>query len=87
MKIRIIFILLTISLSLASFAQKSRVSGKVTNQKNEALVGVSIEISGAVSGMLRSDVEGRFSFPAEFSRYFRVLRATSRHDRRSAYRS
>lgn len=70
MRIRIIFILLTISLSLATFAQKSRVSGKVTNQKNEPLVGVSIEISGAASGMLRSDVEGRFSIAAELGKKY-----------------
>ena len=65
--VRIRTVLTTIALlfSLASFAQKGRISGKVTNQKNEALVGVSIEISGAFSGMVRSDVEGRFSFPAE----------------------
>ena len=65
MRIRTVLTILALLFSLASFAQKGRISGKVTNQKNEALVGVSIEISGAFSGMVRSDVEGRFSFPAE----------------------
>ena len=64
-RIRTVITTIALLFSLASFAQKGRISGKVTNQKNEALVGVSIEISGAFSGMVRSDVEGRFSFPAE----------------------
>ena len=65
MRIRTILTTIALLFSLASFAQKGRISGKVSNQKNEPLVGVSIEISGAFSGMVRTDVEGRFSFPAE----------------------
>ena len=58
-----IVFLLVISSSL--FAQKSRIVGKVTNSRNEALASVTVKLSGAATAMTRTDVEGRFSFVAE----------------------
>lgn len=47
------------------FAQKTRITGKVTNNRNEGLVGVTIRISGTGNGFTKTDVDGRFSFNAE----------------------
>lgn len=46
--------------ALVSFAQTGKISGKVLNNKNEPLQGVSIKISGAPGGTT-TDVEGRFT--------------------------
>ncbi|MBO9563074.1 MAG: TonB-dependent receptor [Niastella sp.] len=51
-----VFILVT----LVSFAQTGKISGKVLNSKNEPLQGVSIKITGAPGGTT-TDVEGRFT--------------------------
>ncbi|HEX6182179.1 MAG TPA: carboxypeptidase regulatory-like domain-containing protein, partial [Chitinophagaceae bacterium] len=42
------------------FAQTGKISGKVLNQKNEAVPGVSIKIVGAPGGVT-TDIEGRFT--------------------------
>ena len=55
---QILIFLLTIS-SLISFAQTQKLSGKVLNEKNEALPGVTIIATGAAS--TTSDVDGNFS--------------------------
>ncbi len=54
----LLIFLLTISSSI-SFAQTLKLSGKVFNEKNEPLPGVTINISGA--GSTTSDGEGNFS--------------------------
>jgi TonB-dependent receptor len=69
-KSRLLFLIIATLFSSFVWAQKTRISGKISNQKNEVLSGVSIEISGAGSGMVRSDVEGRFSFPAEIGKKY-----------------
>jgi outer membrane receptor for ferrienterochelin and colicin len=46
--------------SLLSFAQTGKISGKVLNNKNEALQGVSVKVTGAAGGTT-TDVEGRFT--------------------------
>ena len=63
-----IVFLLVISSTL--FAQKSRIVGKVTNSKNEALASVTVKLSGAATAMTRTDVEGRFSFVAEAQKIY-----------------
>src|SRR4051812_31900604 len=45
---------------LQSIAQSARITGKIINDKNEPLTGVSVSIEGRQSGT-SSDVEGRFS--------------------------
>lgn len=62
-KIATLVLLAFLSLSVA--AQKAKVAGKVSNSKNEGLAGVTIRISGAITGTIKSDVDGRFSFNAE----------------------
>jgi hypothetical protein len=63
-----IVFLLVISASL--FGQKSRIVGKVTNSKNEALASVTVKLSGAATAMTRTDVEGRFSFVVEVQKKY-----------------
>jgi TonB-dependent receptor len=57
-------LLLVLSSSII-FAQKARVSGKVTNSRNEGLAGVTIKISGGTTGITKTDVEGRFTINVE----------------------
>lgn len=52
-------------LSLTVLAQKGKITGKVTNTRNEGLAGVTIKISGAANGFSKTDIEGRFSLPLE----------------------
>jgi len=47
-------------LTLAGFAQLGKISGKILNEKNEPVPGVSIKITGSPVGVT-SDIEGRFS--------------------------
>ena len=51
---------LLLLLSTFSFEQTGKVSGKVTNNRNESLSGVSIKISGA-SGGTQSSVDGTYT--------------------------
>ncbi len=53
-------LLLTIGIFAIAQAQNIKLSGKINNDKNEPLAGVSVKISGAAGGTT-SDVEGRFS--------------------------
>ncbi|MEO7983385.1 MAG: carboxypeptidase regulatory-like domain-containing protein, partial [Bacteroidota bacterium] len=59
LRLRLIFTVLCASLFSLVQAQSLRLTGKVLNEKNEPLPGVSIKIAGA--GGTTSDVEGRFS--------------------------
>ena len=49
----------TLGLMSFSFSQTGKVSGKITNGKNEAVAGVSIKIEGAAGGTT-SDIDGRY---------------------------
>lgn len=59
--LRLIFLIVTLTgFSFFTYAQTSRLSGKVFNSKNESLSGVSIKIAGTKTGT-STDVDGRFS--------------------------
>ncbi|HEY1018002.1 MAG TPA: TonB-dependent receptor [Sediminibacterium sp.] len=64
---------LLICIAFQATAQKARVTGKVTNARNEGLAGVTIKISGAASGMTRSDVEGRFTVAVEAGKKYTIV--------------
>ncbi len=68
-KIAVLFVLF-ISLSISVFAQKTRITGKVTNNRNEALAGVTIRIGGAA--VTRTDIEGRYTVSAEFGKKYTI---------------
>lgn len=52
--------LLLLAFSLGAAAQTFRLSGKITNSKNEPLSGVTVRIQGGNTGTI-SDLEGRFT--------------------------
>ena len=62
---QLLSILFLLVFSATISAQKSRIVGKVTNSKYEALASVTVKLSGAATAMTRTDVEGRFSFVAD----------------------
>ncbi len=62
---QLLSILFLLVFSATISAQKSKIVGKVTNSKNEALASVTVKLSGAATTMTRTDVEGRFSFVAD----------------------
>ncbi len=57
---RAIFLLLALFISTVSFSQQHRISGRVLNEKNEPVPGVSVKISGSTAGT-STDVEGRYA--------------------------
>lgn len=61
-----------VCLSFTGFAQKGKIAGKVSNSRNEGLAGVTIRISGAATGFTKTDVDGRFSFTAEFAKKYSI---------------
>jgi hypothetical protein len=60
--VRKIFVLVITTLITATFsyAQTGKIAGKVLNEKNEPLSGVSIKIDESAAGGVATDVEGRF---------------------------
>jgi len=64
----IIVLLITLFTCAAAFGQKGKISGKVTNGKNEPLIGVTVKFSGDVTGFVRTDVEGRYTFSLDAGR-------------------
>jgi len=64
---------LFILLSSFAIAQKGKITGKVTNSRNEGLAGVTIKISGAATGFSKTDIEGRFSLPIEAGKKYSIL--------------
>jgi hypothetical protein len=67
-RLTIIFLLLSI-ISICSFAQTIRLTGKVTNQRNEPIAGASIQIEGSNTGTA-ADIEGRFTLNLESGRKY-----------------
>lgn len=65
-------IVFSLFMVLTGFAQKGKLAGRVLNSRNEGLPGVTIKISGAVTGMLKSDQDGRFVFNIESGKKYAV---------------
>lgn len=61
----LLLIIFSLSLTLSSFAQKTRISGKVINNKNEVLIGVTVKLTGAKQQMTSTNVEGRYIIVVE----------------------
>jgi outer membrane receptor protein involved in Fe transport len=58
-------LIITLITAHVLFAQKAKIAGKVSNNKNEGLAGVTIKISGAITGFVKSDIDGRYTFSVE----------------------
>ena len=56
-----VLILILTLLTVRSFSQTSKITGKILNEKNEPLPGVSIRIAGTTGRGLTSDIEGRYT--------------------------
>ena len=66
-----IFLLATlIILTTIANAQKAKLSGKETNSKNEALIGVTIFLKSDKAVTTKSDVEGRFVFNIDIKKEY-----------------
>lgn len=55
-----ILLLTTLLTAIFSYAQTGKISGKVLDEKNEPLAGVSVKVTGAQGGTT-TDIEGRFT--------------------------
>lgn len=69
---KIVSLLVLIVISLSVFAQNAKIAGKVSNTRNEGLAGVTIKISGGLTGMIKTDVGGHFSFNAESGKKYSI---------------
>ena len=66
-----IFLLATLLIiTTIAQAQKAKLSGKVTNSKNEALIGVTIFLKSDKGVTTKSDVEGRFVFNIDIKKEY-----------------
>ena len=65
-------IVVSLFLSFSVWAQKGKVAGKVSNSRNEGLAGVTIKIGGDGTGFTKTDVDGQFSFSADFGKKYSV---------------
>lgn len=61
-----IFVLSTV----LSQAQKAKLTGKVTNSRNESLIAVTVILKGEKSTTSKTDVEGRFSFNMDVNKNY-----------------
>ena len=59
---RISLVILIIFSAVFANAQRVKVSGKVTNNKNEALIAVTVTLKSDKIQTTKTDVEGRYSF-------------------------
>lgn len=71
-----IFLIVLCFISISSFAQSIKLSGRITNQRNEPVAGASIIIEGTSVGTA-ADVEGRFSINLEPGKKYVLLISAS----------
>lgn len=68
------YIILLVSLFSFSytFAQRAKISGKVTNNRNEALVGVTVKLGGSGKATAVTNVEGRYIISVELGKKYEL---------------
>src|SRR5690348_2271785 len=57
--------------TLFSFAQTGKLTGKVLNNKNEPLQGVSVKVTGAAGGTT-TDIDGRFTLTLSSGKKYEI---------------
>ena len=67
---RISIALLIIFSAFVANAQKAKISGKVTNNKNESLISVTVTLKSDRSQTIKTDVEGRYSFNVDLNKTY-----------------
>lgn len=67
---RILLFIICFSAILTAQAQKAKLTGKVTNVKNEVLVGVTVTLKSDKNQVSKTDIEGRFNFNIEVNKTY-----------------
>jgi len=67
---RILLIIICFVAALSVQAQKAKLTGKVTNVKNDVLVGVTLTLKSDKSQVSKTDIEGRFSFNIDINKAY-----------------
>jgi len=70
---RISLVILIIFSAIFANAQRAKVSGKVTNNKNEALIAVTVTLKSDKTQTTKSDVEGRYSFNIDINKEYTLV--------------
>lgn len=70
---KLLSILLLVCIAFQVSAQKGRITGKITNSRNEGLAGVTIKISGGATGFTKSDLEGRFTLTVDAGKKYSIV--------------
>jgi len=70
---RISLVILIIFSAFIANAQKAKVSGKVTNNKNESLIAVTVSLKSDKTQATKSDVEGRYSFNIDVNKEYTLV--------------
>ena len=67
---RILLFIICFVAAISVQAQKAKLTGKVTNVKNDVLVGVTLTLKVDKSQVSRTDIEGRFSFNIDINKAY-----------------
>lgn len=70
---RISLVILIIFSAFIANAQRAKVSGKVTNNKNESLIAVTVSLKSDKTQTTKSDVEGRYSFNIDVNKEYTLV--------------
>jgi len=69
---RIFILTILIATTIFATAQKAKIAGKVTNTKNESLIGVTVSLKADKNQVTKTDVEGRFSFTIDINKEYTI---------------
>ena len=69
---RIFILTILIATTIFASAQKAKVAGKVTNTKNESLIGVTVSLKADRNQVTKTDVEGRYSFTIDINKEYTI---------------
>ena len=69
---RILLFIICFSAILTAQAQKAKLAGKVTNVKNEVLVGVTVTLKSDKNLVSKTDIEGRFNFNIDINKVYNL---------------
>ena len=70
---RISLVILIIFSTVLANAQRTKLSGKVTNNKNEALVAVTVSLKSDKTLVSKTDVEGRYNFNIDINKDYTLV--------------
>ncbi len=70
---RISLVILIIFSSIFANAQRAKVSGKVTNNKNEVLIAVTVSLKSDKTQTTKTDVEGRYVFNIDVNKEYTLV--------------